>query len=328
MVLILFFGLTGFSVSEDKISKIYFSEVVATLTQNAQSRFFTGKNGRKIHYYHYSVANPRGVIVISPGKGEPAIKYAEIVYDLKNTGYDMFVIDHRGQGLSDRVIEDTTKSHVEDFGFYIDDLENLITNFVKPQNYLKSALIAHSMGGPIVVGFLERNPKLFNKVVLVAPMMKIDTKPYPELIALNYARALDVLGKSNEYAPTQKPYDPSEKFEANTETQSRIRFELNKELEKKNPEIILGGTTVHWVRTNLEWTGRLRRKKNVLQVPTLIIQASKDEWVKPEGQTATCDASPKMCQIQVIEGAKHEIFNETDIYRDLGLQMIREFLGL
>ena len=42
------------------------------------------------------------MLVISPGQGEPALKYAELVYDLKDTGYDIFVIDHRGQGASDR----------------------------------------------------------------------------------------------------------------------------------------------------------------------------------------------------------------------------------
>lgn len=40
------------------------------------------------------------VIVVCPGRIESYIKYAELAYDLFHLGFDVLIIDHRGQGLS------------------------------------------------------------------------------------------------------------------------------------------------------------------------------------------------------------------------------------
>lgn len=47
------------------------------------------------------------VIVVCPGRIESYIKYAELAYDLFHLGFDVLIIDHRGQGLSGRMLPDT-----------------------------------------------------------------------------------------------------------------------------------------------------------------------------------------------------------------------------
>lgn len=306
----------SFAVGEDKLGQIFFSDVVPYLTEKSKSDFFVGKSDKKIHYYHYAVNAPKGVIVVSPGQGEPALKYAELVYDLKDSGYDIFIIDHRGQGYSDRLISDPGKSHVEKFSYYVDDFTFFIKTIVQLKNYRRSILIGHSMGGAIASEYLIRNPRAFNHVLLSAPMIQINTAPYPEFVAVGLAHTLAALGKSENFAPTQKPYDPNEKFPDQRSTHSWLRFRLEQELWKIYPHLPLDGTTVGWVKTSLDWSLKMRRQKNVFQVPTLLFQATEDSLVKSRGQDVICAASPGFCEKLVIQGSYHEILVEDDRVRD------------
>lgn len=320
----LFLCSFAFGVPENELGRIYFTDVIPVLTQKSKSDYFLGKLNKKIHYYYYASSNPKGVIVLSPGQGEPALKYAELVFDFKDSGYDFFIIDHRGQGQSERLIKDPAKSHVESFSYYVDDFAFFVKNIVHPEKYQNSILLGHSMGGAIASGFLVLHPKLFQRAVLSAPMIQINTAPYPELIGLSLAYTLSALGKSENYAPTQKPYDPDEKFPDQTSTYSWLRFRLHQELWKLYPALPLGGTTVNWVKTSLEWTLKIRKKKNVFQIPTTLFQADEDSWVKPRGQKLICDASPNTCVIVPIKGARHELLFEMDKSRDPIVSKLKE----
>lgn len=306
----------SFAASEDKLGQIFFSDIVPYLTEKSRSDFFVGKAGKKIHYYHYKVNVPKGVIVVSPGQGEPALKYAELVYDLKDSGYDVFIIDHRGQGYSERLIADRAKSHVEKFSYYVDDFAFFIKTIVQLKNYKSSILIGHSMGGAIASGYLVQKPRDFNHVLLSAPMIQIDTNPYPELVAVSLAHTLSALGKSENFALTQKPYDPNEKFPDQRSTHSWLRFRLEQELWKIYPQLPLDGTTVGWVKTSLDWTLKMRRQKHVYQVPTTLFQATKDSIVKPRGQDLICAGSPGFCEKVVVKDSYHGILLEGDKFRD------------
>tara|TARA_B110001454_G_scaffold219201_1_gene251896 strand:- start:41605 stop:42612 length:1008 start_codon:yes stop_codon:yes gene_type:complete len=325
---IFYFLLTGsvFAVSENDLGKIYFSEVVPLLNEKSKSDFFIGKENKKIHYFHYESANAKGVLVISPGQAEPALKYAELVYDLKDAGYDIFVIDHRGQGASERLLEDPVKSHVEKFQYYVDDLATFVKTIVHPENYPNSILLGHSMGGAIASGLSALHGKLFKHIVLSAPMIQIETNPYPEVLALGLAHVLSAAGKSISYAPKQKPYNPDEKFSDQNTTHSWLRFRLEQELWKIYPQLPLGGTTVNWVKTSLDWTLKIRKVKNVFRVPTTLFQATNDKWVKSRGQNQICAASPSVCKITVVQGSRHEILFESDEYRNLILTHLKSLL--
>ena len=72
------------------------------------------------------------VIVVCPGRIESYIKYAELAYDLFHLGFDVLIIDHRGQGLSGRMLPDTHRGHVDNFSDYVDDLAAFWQQEVQP----------------------------------------------------------------------------------------------------------------------------------------------------------------------------------------------------
>ena len=72
------------------------------------------------------------MIVVCPGRIESYIKYAELAYDLFHLGFDVLIIDHRGQGLSGRMLPDTHRGHVDNFSDYVDDLAAFWQQEVQP----------------------------------------------------------------------------------------------------------------------------------------------------------------------------------------------------
>ncbi|MEQ1724022.1 MAG: alpha/beta fold hydrolase, partial [Pseudobdellovibrio sp.] len=282
----------------------------------------------QINYYFQQKPNPNGVIVFSPGQSESSLKYAELMYDLRDLNYDVYIIDHRGQGESARLLQDPIKSHVNHFSDYVDDFSYLVNEIVKPQNYRKSFLLAHSMGGAIASGFLARYPKVMTAAILSSPMIEINTGLINNWSADIFANMLNFAGRATEYAPGQKPYIPDSKFETNTVTSSRNRYQIRKEIYNTYKDLRVGGTTVNWLKQSLEFTTNLRAQKNVYQIPTVIFQAGKDQFVGSGAQNQICEKlSPVICKVirTGFENSQHEILMEVDLIRNQALSAIRAY---
>ena len=126
-----------------------------------------------LYYRYYLAEYPKASIVISHGFSEYLERYNEIIYYFLKSGYNVFIMEHRGHGRSGLLgQEDKTQVHVEAFDYYIKDFKNFIDNIVIPINGDKKLfLFAHSMGGTIGVNILEEYPEYFDAAVLSAPIL-------------------------------------------------------------------------------------------------------------------------------------------------------------
>lgn len=325
---LIYTALSTQAIEETSLKARFMSELVPSMQQSYQRGSFSGVDGIKINYYYRLQANPRGVIVVTPGQSESSLKYAELLYDLKDSGYAIYIIDHRGQGESGRMLSDSTKSYVRSFQDYVDDFNTFVKTIVHPEHYKKSFILAHSMGGAIASGFLAHNPKAVSAVILSAPVMKINTGRFGTLGADIVANFLKFIGHETDLAPTQKPYDPNERFEGNTVTSSPMRFQAEKDLYNKYPQLRVGGATVNWVKESLEYTTWLRYTPDLYQVPTLMLQAGRDQLVMPSGENLSCEVlSPDFCKLVKIENSQHEILMEQDSIRTNALHQIQAFMA-
>ncbi len=59
---------------------------------------FTGVDKVPVRFVRFCAANNDRLVVICPGRIESYVKYAELAYDLFHSGFDVMIIDHRGQG--------------------------------------------------------------------------------------------------------------------------------------------------------------------------------------------------------------------------------------
>lgn len=289
--------------------------------QNLESGEFRNKNALTLKYYIHRKPHHKKILVIVPGRTEPAMKYTELFYDLKDSGFDLYIMDHQGQGESERLLRDSHKGHVLHFSDYVDDFEQFMNEVViHPEKEIY--LLAHSMGGAIATKYMNKNPDVVKKAVLVAPMFEINTKPYSEKVAKYYAKLLVSLGKGNNYAPDWGPWEYIP-FSQNEYTHSEVRYHVERFLFTTFPEVALGGPTARWVYESIKATQNMDCVN--LKTPVLLLQAGLDTVVKPGRQNRFCKR--EFCTLKTYPYAKHEILMETDAIRNDALKMITSFFG-
>ena len=108
----------------------------------------------------------------------------ETMYDLALCGHNVYGVDHRGQGLSERLLENPHIGHVACFDDYVQDLLKSIKQLL-PDDHLPVFALAHSMGGAIALQAAFQMPTCFTAVALVAPMLGIRL-PLPRWMILKW----------------------------------------------------------------------------------------------------------------------------------------------
>src|SRR5690554_467165 len=123
-------------------------------------------DGVVLHWYLHRPAEPKAVVFICPGRIEAALKYQETVYQLAQENYAVVVVDHRGQGFSDRLSDNPHHGHIDQFQDFVDDLDAVIQHATQYVAELPQYLLAHSMGGAIAALYLAQHEHHIEKAVL------------------------------------------------------------------------------------------------------------------------------------------------------------------
>ncbi len=212
---------------------------IAPCWQSRQQGYHLTLDNKRLYWCSLTAAQHNKVIIIVNGRIESACKYQELFYDLFHQGYDIYSFDHRGQGLSERLIADPQMGYVEQFDDYVRDMDELITRFPL-QNYTQRYLLAHSMGGAITTRYLESYPNHpFDAVVLSAPMLGINMPWQLRPIAFTLTKLLSATYATPHYAPGYGAYLPKP-FATNQLTHSAVRYQWFRELYEQQPQLKLG----------------------------------------------------------------------------------------
>ena len=113
---------------------------------------FKGVDDVPVRFVRFCAQHNDRLVLICPGRIESYVKYAEVAYDLFHCGFDVMIIDHRGQGRSGRLLSDTHRGHVVNFSDYVDDGRALAAAGGSG-HWRKRFILAHSMGGAIATLF-------------------------------------------------------------------------------------------------------------------------------------------------------------------------------
>jgi lysophospholipase len=288
---------------------------------------FEGGDGVTVRYRSVSPADPKGTVVWLGGRTEAAMKHAENAFDLEAHGYAVTVMDHRGHGASDRMLDNPDVCHVDWFQDYVDDLGILVDSELAGREG-PLFLVAHSMGAAVGALFLWERPEVFDGAVFSSPMFGIDTGAFPQGVAQTLGNGVCGASAGEGYTIGHGDYEGSDPFEESTVTQSEVRFDLKLALYENHPELRLGGASWRWVCESMWAAQHLERLGRHTPTRTLVLKAGDERIVLPESEDAWCDDAPG-CQLELMEGARHEIFSEADAYRNPGLALtVRYFDAL
>ena len=308
--------------SEDNLASKYVNIIQPFWLEKVLHGTFEGVGEVKIAYAY--VLNPQsiGSVVISSGRIESLIKYKEIIYDLYENGYSVFIHDHRGQGLSGRMLTNPQIGYVENFAEYVTDFKKFIDEMVTKKTRHKPKLLCHSMGGAIGCLTVLRFPELFEKVAFSAPMFGI-RPALPNWLANLLLNLHGALNKQTAYFFGQKDYD-NQPFAVNELTHSESRYQIFRQEYQTAPELQLGGVSGHWLKMATQVMHEIEQNVHCFPIPALVIQAGADQIVDNKRQSRVV-AKMAHTELKVIQGSKHELLEEQDKFRVPCLDAVLEF---
>jgi lysophospholipase len=301
-----------------------FQENVLPFYEQGQSGTFTAQDGVRIAYRTFEVENEKGALVILPGSGIPVLGYAEFIYDIRELGLSIYVIDHRGQGDSGKIAKDPQVAHVGDFDDYVEDLKQFMDTVVNQKSHSKTFLLGESMGCAIGVQYILKNPSPFTAVILSTPMFGLNTGHLPQCLAHRIAQFGCSLGYGEDYAPSNERYS-RRPFATNHLCQSQVRYECAQDVLERNSKLRLGGVSYQWVSTALDAIVAIQTNQVVFDFPLMVFEAGKDAIVRNDAIEQFCEVQGG-CKLLKFEDSFHGLLMETDEFRDPAIAEIKNFI--
>lgn len=314
---------------------------------------FQGENNLTLRYLKFGKKQGKnGSLIFINGKGENVLKYMELFYDFYLQGWSpIYTYDHRGQGFSDRISLDTTSpsnssvppqkikqsehssspitaSYVKDYSLYRKDMETFIHLVLsdKKVDRLNLFLIAHSMGGAVVLDYLQTHgeEQPLKAVALSAPMIKIESNMFflLENITLRLITGYCHLLPCSWRFPSLR-----NRFTQKTLTNSKMRYAFSEYLIKQMfPQAASKGTSFRWVVESFEVTDLLMAENRMQRIvtPLVILQSEQERFVVNKYHNFFCEKTPHCCYLKKFSG-KHEIFMEEDKPRNEAIKTVAEF---
>lgn len=302
---------------------VFMKEKVVPYLNSIRTGFqLTSKDGLPINGMIYTIEDAKGTIVISHGFTESVQKYDELIYYFVQAGYNVCIHDHKYHGYS-RVEVTSKATHIEAFQDYVDDLEVVVNQVVSnmPKPYI---LFAHSMGGCIGANYIEQHPNIFSKAIFSSPLFEVNRGGIPYPVAKAVASILCLIGKGEAFLPGQGKFSSIEDFE-NSASNCRERYLYYYQKQVQDPFLQNNGSSCRWALEVFKACERIQKNCAKIDIPVLLFQADKDDFVLPGGQELFL-AKIKNGKKVFLPNTKHEIYLSDDKTLTQYLSHIFDFL--
>ena len=282
--------------------------------EGAVTGFVMTDGGVRLRYARWQRRSSarKGTVAIFGGRGECIEVYYETITDLLERGFDVVAMDWRGQGGSDRLLRNRMKGHVGHFSDYEADVAALQSEVLLPDCPPPYFALAHSTGAAVLLRVARRRSAPFSRMVLVSPLLGL-SKGGRWGGVFPLAHVIAGLGFDGVTTPGKPPSD----FPGNPLTSDRRRFERNRGVFDRAPELRVGRPTFGWLSAAAAAIHDARQPDFVksVHVPVLIIGGTLDTIVDNVA-IETMGRSLRVGRHIMVAGARHELLMERDELRD------------
>jgi lysophospholipase len=290
--------------------------------------FFTS-GGHRLVYGSIVPAGVTSAVVLLPGRSEFREKHFETMRDLTARGHAVFVMDWYGQGSSERMPDHPQKDWNIPYETHLSDFDCFIKTIVRPALPQGAPLymIAHSMGGHIGLRYLTQHSGIFNAAAFSAPMLGLKAVGF-----LSYDTAIRVASLFNPQRYIWGGHDWHEGSRGAPGTDifssDPVRDAVHMAWVRANPDLRHGEPTFGWVKNALISCRTLFAGDALshVTVPCLFAAAGNDALVDNNAIKRAASLIPGARFIH-LDGARHEILMEKDIYRDAFLNGFDNLTG-
>ncbi|WP_300281545.1 alpha/beta hydrolase [Peptacetobacter sp.] len=299
---------------------------------------FNGSDNKKLSAIRWENEDDykiKGIVQISHGMAENAKRYEGFAKKLTDSGYIVYIHDHRGHGESEDSLENLGYLARENgFDFLVEDMK-LLTNIIRKENQgVPVYLFGHSMGSFAAQKYLIDYSDSINAIILsgscgdfgtelkmITPIISCIEKVHGER---HRSKILDnlIFGGNNKQFK-----NPRTKFD----WLSRDEKEVDKYIADNKCGFLC---TTAFYRDFINGLKYIENKKNLSKltkcVPILILSGDKDPIGKNgKGVQNLYERykafGVKDVSMKLYKDARHEILNETN--KDEVMQDIVEWLG-
>ncbi len=285
-----------------------------------RTRYILSRDGIRLRMATWEApagATPRGACLIFNGQTEFLEKYAEVIGELRMRGFAGGILDWRGQGGSDRLLEDPLKAHVRDFADYDIDLTAFLGEIGGLTGNAPVLALAHSMGGHILLRALRNYPNAFRAAVMTAPLLRPCTRGYPGWLVPMISRTQVLAGSGTDWVWGMRERDPLKlAFKDNLVTSDRARFARTQAVLASHSDLRLAGPTWGWLEAAYRSMALAARPGFAEAITThcLLFGAGRDRIVETDPIRDFARRLPNGVYEEITD-AEHEILMENDAIR-------------
>jgi lysophospholipase len=298
------------------------------LPANAQAGTFGTRDGKHIRYALFGATGRpmRGTVILLQGRNECIEKYFETIGDLQEAGLGVATFDWRGQGGSERLLGNPRRGHVRRFADYVADLEQFYQDIVLPDCRLPLFVLAHSTGALVALLAAASLINQVQRMVLSAPLFVISGLPFSMRTARRLTGFLRSVGAGGMRLGGRRGDEPPA-FEGNVLTSDAGRFRRNAGIYERHPELALGSPSIAWVNAACKAAATVTDSEFLadIRIPALFVVAGADKVVSTRA-IEDCARRMRSASLLTIDGARHEILQEADLYREQMLAATKAFM--
>lgn len=286
-------------------------------------------DGVNLRYAHWRTTNPpcKGTILLLHGRAEYIEKLYETVADLREEGFDVLTFDWRGQGGSDRMLEDRRRGFVEHFDQYVMDLDTILTDVALPDCRAPFYILSHSTGSLVALLAAPMFANRIRRMVVTSPLLGFKSIPVAQSTLKWLTGTLHVLGLGDRYMAGGATPDENRAFSNNKLTSDLNRFQRNSEFASQYRDTTIGGPTASWLFAAARAMEIVNDPDfySQISIPTLIVCAGNDQVVDNQ-QAEFLGRRLRSGSCLTIAGAKHELLQERDRIREQLLAAVYAFI--
>ena len=267
--------------------------------------------------FRTGVSPCKGAIILLHGRNECIEKYGETCADLLARGFDVGTFDWRGQGGSTRFLRDARRGYVDDFAQYEADLDHMLADVFLAEARPPFFVLAHSTGALVALLAAPRLSNRVERMVLSAPLLGLSPDGPPASLLAPATSALRYLSLGRTYMGRGGRGIAGLDFETNGLTSDPVRFARNRRILDPARGLGLGAPTAAWLRAAITAIERVSDTAHMaaIRVPVLMVAAGADRIVS-NAATERFGRRMRAGSMIAVSGARHELMQEADIYRD------------
>jgi lysophospholipase len=285
--------------------------------------FWLGEAPTRVRAVRWSpTGTPRGTLFLLPGRSSILGLRLPFLKPIVAEGWEVYTLDWRGQGESDRWLKDTRLIDIQhSFDEYVADALELVQRAEQEGAPRPYAAIGVSLGGHILLRSIEEGAPL-QAAVLQVPLCDVRTGIWPARLARSFASIATKMGLGEWAAPGQPTIDIEailRKVPDSPQRQAAAAYVA------AHPETLTDTVTIRWADAMFRSIDKARSADQLasVRIPVLMVAATYDQICDSDACRQIADAIPSAEYAEV--PGDHFFFTQAQVKLEGMQRQVRQF---